>query len=180
MINSYLEEYQKAKGSWNRYSSRQELVRKYSWAIPNDEAINYLVSLSPIIEIGAGAGYWASLIRMMGGEIIALDKDPYKNHWAEGNWTQVDKFTSYYQLRKKAYSNHTLFLCWPPYDDSMAFDCLKKYQGSRLVYIGEGWGGCTADDAFFDLLNNEWEKDISIDIPQWDGMRDYLISYRRK
>lgn len=180
VINSYLEEYQKSKDTWGRYSARQELVRKYAWAIPNDEAINYIVSLSPIIEVGAGAGYWASLVRQAGGSIVALDKDPYKNDWVEGNWTQVDKLSSYYQLRKKNYSNHTLFLCWPPYADSMAFDCLKKYKGSRLIYVGESQGGCTADNNFFNLLDKEWEENMYIDIPQWDGMRDYLISYKRK
>lgn len=182
LLNCYLQEFKnKGEDTWKITSStRQELVRKYSWAVPNDEAIELLVSLSPVIEVGAGTGYWASLVKTAGGEIVALDKDPHKNDWVEGNWTRVDKFTSYYQLRKKDYDNHTLFLCWPPYADSMAFDCLKKYKGNQLVYVGEYSGGCCADDDFFNLLDEEWEEVTSIDIPQFSGMHDSLTHYIRK
>jgi len=46
--------------------------------------------------------------------------------------------------------------------------------------VGEGSEGCTGDGNFFDLLEEEWEKIHSIDIPQWFGMHDYLVSYKRK
>jgi hypothetical protein len=35
----------------------------YAYATPNPEAINKLLSLSPMVEVGAGTGYWAHMIR---------------------------------------------------------------------------------------------------------------------
>jgi hypothetical protein len=37
--------------------TRADLVHKYAWAIPNEEAIATIAALSPIVELGAGTGY---------------------------------------------------------------------------------------------------------------------------
>src|SRR3954447_23075729 len=44
---------------------------KYAWAVPNEEAIDVLVEHSPLIEVGAGRGYWARLAAEAGADIIA-------------------------------------------------------------------------------------------------------------
>ena len=53
--------------------ARAGLVRRYGLAIPTDEAIAACVARSPLVEIGAGLGYWASLIAQQGGDIAAYD-----------------------------------------------------------------------------------------------------------
>jgi len=60
----------------------------------------------------------------------------------------------------------------------MASDTLRQFRGDTLIYIGEGEGGCTADDMFFDRLD-EWKHIETIDIPQWDGIYDRLSVYQR-
>jgi hypothetical protein len=49
-------------------ADRHALVDRYGWAIPTDEAIAALVELSPLVEIGAGRGYWAHLLRQAGAD----------------------------------------------------------------------------------------------------------------
>ena len=49
-----------------------------------------------------------------------------------------------------------LVLCWPGYEDPMAVRALRAFRGGLLVYMGEGRGGCTADDAFFEELRGGW------------------------
>ena len=44
----------------------------------------------------------------------------------------------------------------------------------------EGYGGCTADDSFHQLLDDEWDEDQEVDLPQWDGIHDRLTVYRRR
>jgi hypothetical protein len=188
--NPYLDEFNQIKDNWNQFIVRDSLVKKYSWAIPNQEAIDYLVSLSPIVEMGAGTGYWAYLITQAGGDIIAFDKQPHYNLQAtpfsrrmEANnqWTEVLQGEC---TRLKStlvrYPDRTLFLCWAPYNDNFAYRCLKTYKGNKLVVVGEGWGGCTANDKFFSLLDKEWEVDKEIEIPQYSGIHDYLVGYVRK
>jgi hypothetical protein len=182
IANPYLEEFEQGQyndlyhcvGSKERFA----LTNHFSWAVPNQEAIDYLVSQSPIIEMGAGTGYWSKLISDLGGEVIAFDESPYDNDWCKNQWYEITKINSIDILAN--YPNHTLFLCWPPYDTPFAYNCLKAYRGNKLIFVGEGCGGCTGDDNFFYLLEEEWKEQHSIYIPQWFGMRDYLVSYKRK
>jgi hypothetical protein len=164
------------------YHYRRVLAEKYSYAIPNEEAIREVVRLSPIVEIGAGTGYWASLINSAGGVVVAYDKAPVnskiKNYY---------KFTDQHFRVKRGgpsvlsrYPDHTLLLCWPPYGKPMAKDCLNLYKGNTVVYVGEGDSGCTGDEKFHDALEAEWVLKKEIDIPQWSGIHDTMMIYTRR
>jgi hypothetical protein len=174
------------------YTTRHELCHKYSFAIPNDEAIEKIASFGKILEIGAGTGYWASLISAAGAEVAAIDLapvgGPWKNEWAfkekhypveQGNgWEWVDAFTPEY----------TLMMCWPPMDN-MAADCLNSTHGDRVIYIGE-WNGCTANDTFFSMVDGGWYEDDQslarwkieeqIYLPHWPSVHDAMYILRRK
>ena len=157
---------------------RRELVKKYAWAIPTPEAIDKCVEHSPngIVEIGAGGGYWAKLLRESGLEVAAFDTAPHSNHHVEGEWSEVR-----YGGPKKAarFPERTLFLCWPPYDTPMARNTLRAFTGEKFIFIGEDDGGCTGNAAFFKLLAREWEELEYVPLPQWPGIHDGLTVYRR-
>jgi len=158
-----------------RFMLRDELIMKYAFAIPTDEVIQKLVEMSPIIEIGAGTGYWAKLITEAGGDVIAVDNGE-RDDWT-GKWFEVRDGT-YEEV-----SNHpdrTLFLCWPPYESDMAFETLKLYKGKTVVYVGEGHGGCCATDEFFDYLEENFVEQKGITIPRWPGIHDYMEIWTRK
>lgn len=80
----------------------------------------------------------------------------------------------------KEHADRTLFLCWPPYTDVMATNVLNAYQGNRFVSIGEDYGGCTGDDAFFALLRDRWEEVADHPIKQWKGIHDWMRVFQRK
>lgn len=160
------------------YTARHRLVRKYAWAIPTYAAVKHVTEYTnKVVEIGAGTGYWAMCLAAVGIEVKAFDIKPYKNLWCDGSWFQVEKGSPGAAAN---YRDHALFLCWPPYDDTLAVDALRSYSGNTLIYVGEGWGGCTGDDEFHDLLVKEWEELSSFRIPQYDGIHDYLHIYKRK
>jgi hypothetical protein len=171
IINEYLEKVIGIKDRFDSYKQRNTMVNKYAWAIPCDEAIEELVKLSPLVEIGAGTGYWAKLVKEAGGTIICYDIKPPELVWHDVNQCGTEA------AERKL---DTLFLCWPPYDDTMAHDCLKLYKGNKLVYIGEGYGGCTGCNLFHELLNNEWILVKRIYLPQWNGIHDSMYIYERK
>jgi len=174
--NPYLDEAEPLLSDLNSFRVRQSLVKKYAWAIPNEEALQTLVKYAPIVEIGAGTGYWARCLRERGVDIKAYDKKPYSNTYADNQWTAV----SVGRARKaKQFSDHTLFLCWPPYASSLAYDCLRLYRGKTLVFVGESNGGCTGDDAFFDLLDKNYTCKEVVHLPNWFGLHDYLCVYVR-
>ncbi|CAH0473306.1 unnamed protein product [Peronospora belbahrii] len=49
------------------------VAMKYSWAIPDERALQIIKHYGPIVEMGAGSGYWARLLQLRGVNIIAYD-----------------------------------------------------------------------------------------------------------
>lgn len=180
----YLDAINKIPVAFQSYAIRQELVRKYSWAIPNKAALIELAKLSPIVEIGAGTGYLAYLLRKMGVDMLAVDEHPADSRRKANRYHSFTKAWTKIEVggveKVKEYPDRNLLLCWPPYDEPMAVNCLRAYKGKVLAYIGEGLGGCTADNQFHDLLEDDFECVERIDIPQWDGLHDFLSIWKRK
>jgi hypothetical protein len=165
------------------FDERRDLCHKYSWAVPTIGALQRIAALGPVVEIGAGTGYWAYLLRELGVDVLAYDIAPAgapgcKNGWHGDatSWTKVVKGGP----ERAAYCpERTLFLCWPPYSNPMAYHALKCYQGNTLVYVGEDSYGCTGDEAFHDLLDSEWEREW-YSIPSYDYIHDGMQVCTRK
>jgi hypothetical protein len=166
------------------FAVRDKLVRMYAWAIPTEEALKMICKYSPIVEIGAGTGYWASLLKAMGADVICYDLpigtidsiSKFRLRHVEHIWHPIN-LGNEESVRK--HDDRTLFLCWPPYDEPMAYNCLKKYRGKTVVYIGEGQGMCTGDDRFHRELNTKWNEVESCEIVVWTGIYDRLTVYTR-
>lgn len=165
------------------FKKRDKYVNTIAWAIPDDNAIAQIASFvkeETILEIGAGLGYWAKLLQDKGIKIIPTDSK-------EITWkhNQLPAYTDVLCLKhkkaiKKFSDASVLFLCWPPYSDIMAAESLLAFKGNRLIYIGEGEGGCNGNDRFFDILSECWISKEEIAIPQWWGIHDWLFFYDRK
>ena len=168
------------------YEARREAIEKFGFPVITDEAVQAILRFGPkFLEVGSGLGYLSYLIKERGGDVIAtdiatVDHSKYahilkpKHYWI---WPQVMK-----GLRAvKRYPQRTLILSWPCYNDDWAFKVLRASQCRYLVYIGEGWGGCTATDKFFKLLDeNLVEVEDLPRIPNWDGIHDDLRIFCRK
>ena len=116
------------------------------------------------------------LLAERGVDIVAYDIEPgHSSFHAHDPWFPVVKDD---HTRVADHQERTLFLCWP-YMDDMAYQALGLYQGQTVIYIGEGRGGCCANDEFFSTLADDWEAVEEVEIPQWWGVHDYLTVYRR-
>lgn len=156
---------------------REKLVETYAWAIPNHEAIETILANKPILEVGAGAGYWAWCVRQLDeSAIAATDIDPPADRWTHVlEWNAVDIVRWINDHVPEA----SLLLIWPPDDGSMAADALEAYAGDTLLYVGEGRGGCTADFRFHQLLFEEWRLEGVVEIPTYPTDRDRLEVWSR-
>lgn len=167
---------------------RANLADKYAWGIPTDEAIREIAKFSPIVEIGAGTGYWAGLLAKAGADVLAYDLYPPTGPRRKNEFHANRPFL-YHQVTKGGpwkvikQSHRALFLCWPPYGGKpgkMAASCLAKYSGKIVIYVGEGYGGCTANDDFHDLLRTDFRTVAVISIPQWFGIHDKVMIFERR
>lgn len=164
-------------GFIDSWKARIEVIEKYSFAVPTEEALALIKQFSPIVEIGAGTGYWAGLLRNRGVEVEAYDimGTDWKRWFPGGAISPVKKGN---QGKVLEHPDHTLLLVWP-YMNDMAISTLRLYKGEYVIYIGEGEGGACASDDFFQALEEDWEEIAQLDIPQWSGIHDYLWLYRR-
>lgn len=161
---------------------RRRLCRKFSFAIPNDEALTRLASRGPLLEVGAGSGYWAWELRNRGVDVVATDPHPGRTrggvYYFSKLWTEVERLPADEAVRK--YPGRTLFLCWPSLGEDWAEKALLEYRGAVLCYAGEWGGGCCAADGFFELLDAGWATLETVEIPQWYGVHDALWFLGRK
>jgi hypothetical protein len=166
-------------------AARGPLWRRFAYAVPNGEALEALAACGPVIEIGAGSGFWASLLRQGGVEVLAYDKYALGANAAGASlneyfaadaepWTQIEKGSDNV-VRK--HPNHTLFLCCPPPGEPLALNCLNQFRGKRVAVIGDVSYCATVE--FYQKLHLEWELEEEVALPRFPNYDDSLSIYRR-
>lgn len=215
----------KTEGSERLVDHRAWVTSQWSWAIADPETITFMVEWlagRSVVEIGAGSGYWAYLLAQSGVDITCYDIAPigHEDSWFHGakssrhvgkdeveappkEWYPVNEGGPEV-LALPENTDRVLFLCWPNYDTSFAYDAVKAYQGDFVIYIGEGDGGCNGDDKFWalmegeadwwdaedrakaadrgdprTLIRREWEEIEFHPMVQWSGLHDNLNIFKR-
>lgn len=165
---------------------------RYSWAVPTDDALDAIAAIGPIVEVGAGTGYWARLLKDQAVDVVAYDVappgGPIHNRWhcevPVRTWTEVLRGDAW---RAGSHSDRALLLCWPPLGTAMAENALTAYRGSQVVYVGEGpWTGYWGDEpvtgttAFLDLLTAQYAAvGDPVLLPSFGGEFASLTVWRR-
>lgn len=115
------------------------LAVRFSYVLPEPQLLCVLRGLAPLVEIGAGTGYWAHRLRQALTDIIAFDQCPpggqrtNRYHPGAATWTSVLEGD---QKVLAAHSDRTLFVCWPPLFSSLG-DCLSFYLGDTVAWLGD-------------------------------------------
>ncbi|GAX25474.1 hypothetical protein FisN_12Lu015 [Fistulifera solaris] len=134
-----------------------------AFAIPNEEALQTIRDLHmPILEMGAGSGYWTARLQSMGVSVVAYDAargadNAFFNVWytdeiQQGNCEQV------LQAQPELAPTHALLLIWPndpdpidhpqfchgdvcddsePVWDAACLQAYMKNGGTTVIFVGE-------------------------------------------
>jgi hypothetical protein len=120
--------------------ARLSVAQRYSYVIPDAQSLAMLSTYGPIVEIGAGTGYWAARLIAHGVDVVAFDQAPpdgdAPNRYHARTPTYADVRPGD-QTVLRDYSGRTLFICWPPLFSSLG-DCLTYYAGNTVACIGDG------------------------------------------
>lgn len=132
-----------------------------SYAVPNKLLLDKIALYGPVVEAGAGTGYWTAVIESTGVDIVAYDKSPPEcggNGFFDHTYTKVRQgdgadpnFWTQGDLSSRA-----LLLVWPNNPDKVDnphlyngdediqpvwdVDCLAGYMkngGRTVIYVGE-------------------------------------------
>jgi hypothetical protein len=147
----------------------------YAYAVPTSAALRLAAEHAPLLEVGAGTGYWAWLLSQMHVDVVAYDREPpdgtYRNPYFEGGhtWTEVREGGP--EIVHE-HLGRTLFLCWPPPETPMAAQCLAAFQGDVVLYAGD-WRATCGTPAFFDALEASFTQVAAVELPLGDTLRAF-------
>lgn len=152
---------------------------EFSCSIPNEQALDKLKALSPIIEIGSGSGYWAYLLTHKGADVVAVDNHTehlwtYGNDWRTMWFDKTIEADGYKFLQdNNGMSERTLFLCWPRVDT----DILSMFRGRNFVLICRPY----IDPIWFAMrTQNKWRCLEIVYLPNWLERRDQMMIFKRR
>jgi hypothetical protein len=159
---------------------RRELASRFAWAVPNEAALGLIGDHGPVLEVAAGTGYWAALLRERGVDVHPTDAEPSGNeyHQAGQVWLDVERATAVDAAR--AWPERALLICWPPPDDDSAgYAAVRAYTGDTVLYVGGGADGPTGTARLHREFDLNWTVTDELALPSWPGIPDRLTVWRR-
>lgn len=169
---------------------RSLFIKKQGFALLSHDWIDELVKYingRKCLEVMAGCGSLSKILKDKGVDIIATDNFSWNGaaNWntSRNYWTDIEDIDCIKAIEKYGADRDVIIMSWPFMDDN-AYKCLmtmrKINPEAVMICIGEGYGGCTADDSFYDAINeidDEDTKRINENYIQWFGLHDriYII-----
>jgi hypothetical protein len=193
------------------YYGRHEYIDNYGFVLLTRELIHGLVDTimhlvvereligSKIVELGAGQGWITFWINRIAKARCLRDTDLVKaidnGAWETkdvgskqflNSWVERADAVEYVKNEKP----DIVIMCWPHPEDAWATEVARNLpDGTPIIYIGEGWGGCCAEDSFW-KYTEEWDEDrykdehVNDKVEEameraykgsvcWDGIHDY-------
>lgn len=190
-------------GNFDNYqmqtSIREVYLPRFGFPLLNKDFIDDLVKFidgRKVLEIACGNGFLAKCLHDKGVSIIPTDNLSWEtspnirgdlHKWKFYHYVDIEQIDYHKALDKYIGSVGVVLISWPVYGDSIAFNVLRKCieYNVPLIYIGERYGGCTADDHFFVAIDNDKYKltfdELSTKYISFFGLYDscYVIQKRK-
>jgi hypothetical protein len=153
---------------------------------PCYEVVKYLINYSngrQIIDCCAGTGYLSYLLKKIDPSVKIRAFDNYQTKYTP-NQKELNKFKIWHPVTPKSYfyfnrfiKDSVIVMAWPDCESNFAYNVAKKADKSNdILYIGEPYGGCTANDKFFE--NFELEP-VNVPFYQYFGVHDHIYKVIR-
>lgn len=167
-----------------QFAIREVIVKLQGYALVSHQWINPLadyLSGHKCMEIMCGLGAISASLQKKGIDIISTDNGSWDDRWKNNVWTEVEKIDAVEAIRKYGADIDYIIMSWAYMDDT-AYRCLQAMRevnpNCKMIVIGEDWGGCTADDSFFDsieiLEDKDFEDNISSNYQNWNYINDFI------
>ena len=152
--------------------------KKFGSAVLNRATVEFILPRGPLVEVGAGLGYWARELRDAGMEIAATDPDTGTGWPGAETWTKVEKLTAQEALAR--YPERNMLLVWPDRQGEWPAQALREFRGELILHVGEPPGGCTGTPEMYQEMERNYETVSERPVPRFAGANDRLTVLRRK
>ena len=154
---------------------------KYCFPILSHEFItdlsNFCKGYKNIVEIGCGRGWMSYWLKKYGTELESVDNMKWPTFDDYFDFVIDDDAIEYV----KNNNNDLIIMSWPDYQSSFAYDVWENMtEHQTLIYIGEGYGGCTADDKFHTAVQKyEIETTLNENFRSFFAIHDKVFVYKK-
>lgn len=170
------------------FTARRELNEQGLFPLITEDFILALIrcfrdlEAEPVVELACGFGWLSHWIMKYGFQIKKAIDDFSWERW------NFDKRLGFVVKRDavryaKRHGEVKLFILSWPYMDRLASRVWKSMKpGQFLLYIGEGDGGCNADEKFFKMVDDKEVPDdwgLGKDFLSFWGIHDRPVLYRK-
>lgn len=189
LAREWLEIFRNAGGFGRTFKIRNAHINRLGFPIITTEVADALAEFigdKTVVDIGARTGYISAILAERGVNITAVDnlQGKYHSGTATHKWYPIMEIDA---LEMDLSQYEAILLSWPDYDTDFGYRIISKMSpGQILIYQGESWGGCTGDENFFSLLDNDGGlfQEINSDFlndhhVQFDGLHDWWWLYKR-
>lgn len=173
------------------YSLRRKVIEHMGFVLISKEWIKDLsqwIGKRKCLELMSGLGALSYGLRMQGVNIIATDNYSWKETTNGDDsllrndnktLTHVENLGALEAVEKYGRNVDIIIMSWPPYDGEIAVKVLKKMRDINpsciMIYIGEGKGGCTANEEFFTIfekIEDESFNEANVKFQSWPLTKD--------
>eukprot|EP00873_Tetraselmis_striata_P037874 jgi/Tetstr1/458138/TSEL_044630.t1 len=181
------------------------LAEAHALNLPTSAALGLMARHGPLLEVGAGSGYWASLLAKMRVDIVAVSSPTWEGRWngqggreegeplaaAGGTAPAFAGVAAGGPETVAAHPARTLVLMWPDYGGAGGYGlaAVEAYTGEALLLVGE-WADCRPPGgpphgAAFSpelqaLVEERFERADTLPLPNWPGRAGRLMLFKRR
>lgn len=148
----------------------------WDWVIP----FTAWIGNRRCLEVMSGAGWLAKALREKNIDIIATDDYSWGKRKGWPVVSEVIEMNAMSAILNYAHQCDILIISWPYMNDD-AYHAIKAAHDTNptmlVVYIGEGDGGCTASDRFFEHfeeIEQQEFNEIKDQFKSWWGIHDTI------
>lgn len=160
---------------------RGAFIRAWGYSVPCAEAVIALRKLRPLVEVGAGTGYWTAMLQSAGHDMIATDlqaEGVLSHGFRIGAHCSIESLEG--QEAVRLHPERDVFCSWPTQGSTWVLSAAQAIQpGRRLALIADGPGGVTGTPELFDFLTEKFEVTNRVILPQFKNAYDHLTVYLR-
>lgn len=173
------------------YECRRKFTSTFGWNIVTKEQIDLLVTFmrgKKVLDIGAGGGFLSSQLHRRKIDVKLNDYTPDQDgclYKRQAQFMAIDFTGPICDVDITGFN--AFIMSWPSYGESWTSGPLRRMKsGDILFYQGENSGGCTGDDSFHEILQNDFVIDNAMSDSlnknhfQFYGIRDWWFVYVKK